>query len=281
MGRRSFLLLYTVCAALAATPQARAGYTHYFTWRQPPDEARLKACIKDLARVSAAANDLLAGLEGTGAPVVESLRIQFNGREPEDSEPFVFPGNPGFNFCKTLAKPYDAVVTACLLVARDHFPPGMLEISSDGDWQDWIEGARLYQKVFGRPALNPLNASAPPALRIDAEEGQSQVGPALFLIGSAVAGLAVLYWASRPRYLLVVSIEGGAARVSQGHVKPVIIDEIGDICARNGITRGTIWGIRDKKRVRLSFSRDLPHRCCQQIRNVWALHASVGPANPP
>jgi hypothetical protein len=90
---------------------------------------------------------------------LETSRVDFNGTGVDAHEPFVFPGGNGFNFCKTAAKPYDEVVTACLLVARDHFPPSVLEISSDGSWSDWAEGAKLYSAVFHRPARNPMGTS--------------------------------------------------------------------------------------------------------------------------
>jgi len=41
-------------------------------------------------------------------------------------------------------------------VARDHFPPSTLSISSDGSWDDWIEGAKLYSSVLRRSARNPM-----------------------------------------------------------------------------------------------------------------------------
>jgi hypothetical protein len=68
----------------------------------------------------------------------------------------------GFNFCKTAGKPYDEVVTACLLVARDHFPEDILSIDSDGSWSDgdWQEGTKLYTTVLGRPARNPMSPTA-------------------------------------------------------------------------------------------------------------------------
>jgi hypothetical protein len=272
MARTCLLLPLAVCATVAVAPNAWAGYSHYFTWRKAPDEVRLKACIQDLSRVTAAANESLAGPDGVGSPVVELLKIAFNGRAAEAHEPFLFPGHPGFNFCKTFAKPYDAAVTACLLVARDHFPPDTLEIRSDGDWQDWTEGARLYQHVFGRPALSPLSSPAP--LGSDGLEND-RPGPTtreLLLIGAVLAGFGVLVWlAFRGRYVFVVTIDRGAARLRRGKLAPSILAEMTDICSRCRVTRGVIRGFRAQNLIRLMFSSDIPADCCQQIRNMWTL----------
>jgi hypothetical protein len=147
---------------------ANAGYTHYFRWCQKPDEASLSRCINEMRRIVDARKSMLAGPEAEGEPMVTAQSLVFNGVGDNGHEPFVFPGDiestprgpkipAGFNFCKTAAKPYDEVVTACLLVARDHFPPSVLAIESDGSWpDDWRDGASLYSSVLGRPARNPF-----------------------------------------------------------------------------------------------------------------------------
>ena len=45
-----------------------------------------------------------------------------------------------FNFCKTARKEYDGLVTATLLLAKHHLGDE-IKISSDGDEQEWAEGA--------------------------------------------------------------------------------------------------------------------------------------------
>jgi hypothetical protein len=92
---------------------------------------------------------------------LEALKVDFNGLGEDAHEPFVFPGQPGFNFCKTAYKPYDEVVTACLIAARDYFPPSILNISSDGSWLDWSDGAKLYSRVLNRTPHDP--AYEPPS----------------------------------------------------------------------------------------------------------------------
>jgi len=150
--RARALILFLYCA------EAQAGYTHYFTWRQKPDDAALHECITEMRRVIDARQGILAGPDGKGAPEVTELQCNLNGVGENAWEPFEFPGDAEFNGCKTQWQPYDEVVIACLLVARDHFPPAVLEISSDGSWEDgdWKNGAALYSSVTGRAAVNPM-----------------------------------------------------------------------------------------------------------------------------
>jgi hypothetical protein len=158
MKKHALLVLLSIAYLLSGISPLRAGYTHYFTWKKEPDPERLRACLQEMSLVTKAASKLLAGPDGDGKPRIEALELEFNGIGEQAHEPFVFPGKQGFNFCKTACKPYDAVVTACLLVARDHFPREELEIESDGDWNEGARepGSRLYEKVLGRQANNPL-----------------------------------------------------------------------------------------------------------------------------
>lgn len=47
-------------------------------------------------------------------------------------------GNTLFSFCKTARKPYDLMVTACLILYKYYFKQDV-EIGSDGDEEDWRE----------------------------------------------------------------------------------------------------------------------------------------------
>jgi hypothetical protein len=125
-----------------------------------PDEAELKKCIAEMGQIAEARKDILAGRDGPGSPIILSAtNLDLNGRGEDEYELFVFPGKTGFNFCKTAVKPYDEVVTACLIAARDHFPRSVLGIESDGSWADWQAGAKLYSSVLNRTARNPVGGS--------------------------------------------------------------------------------------------------------------------------
>jgi hypothetical protein len=160
---------------LVAAP-AKGGYTHYFTWKQEPDKGQLAECIREMRLMVEADGGIVAGPDGTGKPQFQPLTLEFNGIGEQAHEPFIFPAGPGFNFCKTAVKPYDEVVTACLLVARDHFSPEVLTIESDGSWEggDWRNGARLYSKVLNRPAKNPMLERKPRITRMAGPEASAR-----------------------------------------------------------------------------------------------------------
>ena len=61
-----------------------------------------------------------------------------------------------FGFCKTAYKPYDLLVTACLIVAKHHLGNG-IRVSSDGESRDWEDARRLCQQVLGYGSEFQLN----------------------------------------------------------------------------------------------------------------------------
>jgi len=52
------------------------------------------------------------------------------------------------SFCKTAYKPYDMLVTACLIALYHHFPD-VVTIGSDGETADWQDARNLCQHVLG------------------------------------------------------------------------------------------------------------------------------------
>jgi hypothetical protein len=273
--KRIAILLLTGFMVSAMAAEARAGYTHYFTWSQPPDEAPLKACIADMGKIVAAAKDLVAGPDGNGTPVVGATHIEFNGRGNNAHEPFVFPGNAGFNFCKTQYKPYDAVVTACLIAAHDHFPSSVLAIASDGHWNegDWSDGARLYGKALGRMPADPTS---------DFEEPQPFPGQPPFpghpqqdsgffnLVVLMVLGMLAVWWLARPRCAFTLFIEGHKLDRVRGDAPRQFLMQVDDICRAASIPQGTVRALQIRHWIWLVFSSGIPPESRQRIRNVWA-----------
>lgn len=51
-------------------------------------------------------------------------------------------------FCKTARKPYDLMVTACLLLYKYYFPT--VTISTDGTEDDWSEAYKFIATIFGK-----------------------------------------------------------------------------------------------------------------------------------
>src|SRR5215470_15103589 len=127
---------------------AWAGYSHYWTWRSPPDERTLRLAVADMRRLADARHAILE-------VDAHELSIELNGLGDDAHETFVFPGRSGFNFVKTDGKPYDEVVVACLVAAQARFPASVLEVRSDGEAEDWEAGRALHAQVLGAPVPAP------------------------------------------------------------------------------------------------------------------------------
>jgi hypothetical protein len=129
------------------------------------DAALADAAPADAGLAEAALGDAGLADAGAGAPLPA---IVFNGIGDAGHEAFGFPLAPftsehplELQFVKTAHKPYDVVVTASLIAARDSFPRDVLEITSDGTWPSaFADGAALYERTLGRRAANPLGSEA-------------------------------------------------------------------------------------------------------------------------
>ena len=275
-------LVAAAVGMLAAIGVARgvfaSGYAQSFRWYQTPDAAKVKACVADMARVLEAANDKIAGPDGTGAPVIADDRIHFNGRGDDAEEAFLFPGKPDRNECRTMREPYDAVVTACLLVARDHFPSEVLGIASDGQWSngDWDQGRKLYQRIFGRQALKPMPdvnddaldaAPVPPGVANQPEEWT----PLSVIVVVGILG-ALVWMFIRPHSSFVITIEKSRIDRVRGDAPRPFLMDVDDICRDFEIPRATIREIRMLRATVLHFSAGIPRVCRQRIRNTWRIH---------
>ena len=127
------------------------GYTHY--WRQD----RGPATTEQWLAITNAFRTLLSHSpvpvqredDDNGPPMITDQHIAFNGIGGAGHETMWMGKNaPGFNFCKTARKPYDLLVTALLILA-DHHAPGVWDITSDGEVENW------------QPALDLVNGKLP------------------------------------------------------------------------------------------------------------------------
>jgi hypothetical protein len=84
--------------------------------------------------------------------------------------------------------------------------------------------------------------------------------------------LAVGWSVLQPRYVFLVKIADGAPRLSKGKVTSAFLSELDDACARHGVVRGWVGGVHRGRLVALTFSRNLPNECRQQLRNTWMFH---------
>lgn len=138
------------------------GYTHY--WRRPEilDASLFRAFSRDCHDLALAWEEAIAyeDDEPDHAPEFATDRIHFNGVGDDGHETFylssVYDAYPGqkpwgdgrwFEFCKTAFKPYDALVCACLIAFRVRFGD-TVQVTSDGDWDEWQDGRTLYARTF-------------------------------------------------------------------------------------------------------------------------------------
>jgi hypothetical protein len=138
------------------------GFTRYWTFKKGSEKNYQKA-LTEIRKIIIAKKSILAGGDGEGAPEIRG-KISFNGKGDEDSHESFFLAlglkeNEDFNFCKTAQKPYDVVVSACLCVLAYRLGTG-IEVSVDGDYEDWVAGAKLATKVLGIKIPNPKDPTS-------------------------------------------------------------------------------------------------------------------------
>lgn len=155
------------------------GYTHYnYRPRNNAGSAYMYGklaldakAVCDYAQAHGIALGDWTGSFGTQPEFTEgrfSLNGIDDGRVDNSHESFIWEALPTqvdwrkdepeiFDFCKTAMKPYDAVVTAILIRAKQIYG-SCVSISSDGDWSEWKAGRDIYEAVFGEVAECPFES---------------------------------------------------------------------------------------------------------------------------
>lgn len=276
-----FILHATCICLFLIVPTNYVGYSHSWTWKGKPDSVKLKKCISEMKLILSASPVPLASVDGTGNPSVIDAVLSFNMKGDEDDigEPFVFPGRAGHNFCKTNGKDYDPVVTACLMVAMDHFTNDELTISSDGKMsEDWADGVALYKKVLGRnPKVSKGSSMSDFISSIDLKPkwDVSRLWIVFALLG---AGGLVAWYIMNPRPDFTIFFE----RQGNAYVKGAFPEAYANAVRvffkqelpmkRNAMVKG--WNDRDG-RFRLGFAGPISDREQQRIRNFFAMLKKV------
>ena len=158
------------------------GYTHYWTFIKPKSikgkhqeiESQYQLAVRQCQRIVKSYNktvkaidpkhpDRLAGYSAH-VKINDYLGLSFNGTAELSHEDFYLADHwsncfdrkfepKGFNFCKTAYKPYDVVVIACLITLQ-HYLGDLIEVGSDGDASEWVDGLELAKKVLKIKDLN-------------------------------------------------------------------------------------------------------------------------------
>lgn len=136
------------------------GYTHY--WKTTKvKETDYQLALNDIKSIINAYSSEVAKLLDISVELDVQNQdgiIDINGVGKLAHENFWLPSKTNslknFDFCKTAAKPYDVIVTACL--ARLSEVKGV-SVSSDGELSDWDKGIKLASAVLGRPIKYKIN----------------------------------------------------------------------------------------------------------------------------
>jgi hypothetical protein len=151
------------------------GYTHYFEFKVPKGvraahlEESYRNALIECARIARRYNEECAakGLEfarlsGYTAHTRPGAYggLQLNGKGEYAHEPFElrehFKQNiDGVSYCKTDGKPYDTVIAACLAVLKYRLGDA-IDVRSDGNAGNWVDGVLLARRVLRRKVPNPI-----------------------------------------------------------------------------------------------------------------------------
>jgi hypothetical protein len=138
------------------------GYTHYWSF-EAPKRGTAQVVEKNYQRAIKQCNKIIkhyaaqhGGLSGYSAHAKGYGGLHVNGSRENAHEDFIvrehFSQNDTGDFCKTAQKPYDVVVVACLIVLK-HYLPDNIQVDSDGEKSDWINGLELARKVLKLKSL--------------------------------------------------------------------------------------------------------------------------------
>jgi hypothetical protein len=94
-----------------------------------------------------------------------------------------------------------------------------------------------------------------------------------WVIKLLVIGFAgwVIWSLLQPRYVFLIGVGPGQARIRRGKVTPAFLAQITLLCQENGVAQGWIGGVQRGRRVALRFSRRFPPGLQQRLRNEWTL----------
>jgi hypothetical protein len=144
------------------------GYTHYYTTvqvkgRAKQNEAAYQKAIMQCNKVIKGYNKAIKEIDpkhpdrlsGFSAYAKGYGGLNVNGTEELSHEDFIMREHFNQNeseFCKTNQKPYDVIVVACLIILK-HYLKVAIQVASDGDRSDWIDGLDLAIKFTGLKSL--------------------------------------------------------------------------------------------------------------------------------
>jgi hypothetical protein len=135
-------------------------YAHYFQQKKSLPEDVLKKIVEKMHAIAGFA-DMIGHIKGVQSiyygtmPVIRENGVSFKGAQAGDSdfdETFSIILNKNLKgFCATGGRPYDAVVTACLLAVMSETNEEYFAIHSDGNIhpdEEWRNGYAFYARTL-------------------------------------------------------------------------------------------------------------------------------------
>ena len=132
------------------------GLTHY--WRRPArlSPVKFRAAVAEIRHLLSTVPVDIAGIDGTGVPILRDHQIAFNGRAPLACESFAIGAIESdrhgcgevTSFCKTQRLPYDFFVKTVLIVLAHHLHPHFV-VTSDQGPDGWVSARDFVRTVLG------------------------------------------------------------------------------------------------------------------------------------
>lgn len=97
----------------------------------------------------------------------------------------------------------------------------------------------------------------------------------LGLSGAMVLGLVLFLRHVRVRF--IIELVGGGARVRRGDPPAAFVRGCNEVARLYRLRAGRVFGVRTARGIELQFSKDIPERARQPLRNVWVPPNSGGP----
>ena len=102
--------------------------------------------------------------------------------------------------------------------------------------------------------------------------------PIWTLLGILAAMAVVLVLFLRHvRVRFVIDLNGGKARVRRGDPPAAFVRGCSEVARLYRLSSGRIFGIRSGNGIELHFSKEIPDRAHQPLRNMWVPPSSGGP----
>ena len=94
----------------------------------------------------------------------------------------------------------------------------------------------------------------------------------LILALAVIGGPALIFLLLRPRALCVVKVKGGVAKLAKGRAPRGFLESCQQIADDCKAAEGKVRIVSRRGGVSFLFSRGIPKRSRQRIRNAWHCH---------